>query len=104
MIEQYNYDKKRLDEIEAQARVLREQHNASRDALLDELLASRTGFSRREKEVLQQLRSLKSNKEIACALNISVRTAKFHVSRILEKLGVASRYEIMRMVENGQVE
>jgi len=32
-----------------------------------------------------------SNKEIAQALSVSVRTASFHVGNILEKLGVASR-------------
>jgi DNA-binding NarL/FixJ family response regulator len=45
----------------------------------------------REVQVLGLLARGKSNKEIAAALSISERTAKFHVSSILGKLGAGNR-------------
>jgi DNA-binding NarL/FixJ family response regulator len=53
-------------------------------------------LTRRENEVLDGvLRSL-ANKEIACELNLSERTVKFHVSSLLSKFKVHSRMELMR--------
>lgn len=49
------------------------------------------GLTAREQEVLRALANGLSNKEIATALNLSVRTVKAHVSSILQKLGVADR-------------
>ena len=51
------------------------------------------GLTEREMEVLHLLAEGLSNKEIARALTVSVRTANFHVGNILHKLGVASRVE-----------
>jgi DNA-binding NarL/FixJ family response regulator len=45
----------------------------------------------REWEVLELLRQGLSNEHIAELLGITLRTAKFHVSEILSKLGVESR-------------
>ena len=47
----------------------------------------------REWEVLELLRSGASNAQIAERLGVTERTAKFHVSEILSKLGVGSREE-----------
>jgi DNA-binding NarL/FixJ family response regulator len=47
----------------------------------------------RETEVLAELAEGRSNKEIARALGISERTAKFHVESILAKLGAEGRSE-----------
>ena len=52
-------------------------------------------MSSREREVLTQLRNNLSNKEIASALNISERTAKFHVSNLLAKFGVRRRADLI---------
>lgn len=49
----------------------------------------------REREVLDLLSQGKSNKEIAVALSITQRTAKFHVSAILRKLGAGNRTEAL---------
>jgi DNA-binding NarL/FixJ family response regulator len=49
------------------------------------------GLSERELEVLRLLVEGASDREIAAALFISVRTAQTHVTNILNKLGVASR-------------
>lgn len=45
----------------------------------------------REHEVFEFLRSGLGNKEIADRLNITVRTAKYHVSSILAKLSLPDR-------------
>jgi len=47
----------------------------------------------RELEVLEMVSEGLSNKEIAVLLNISVHTAKFHISSILGKLGASGRTE-----------
>lgn len=47
----------------------------------------------REREVLQHVIAGKTNKEIAKALNIAVKTVEMHVTHMLDKLGVESRTE-----------
>ena len=55
------------------------------------LVAPRRRLSAREREVLRLVAGGKSNKEIAAKLRISERTAKFHVTAILNKLGAENR-------------
>jgi DNA-binding CsgD family transcriptional regulator len=50
-------------------------------------------LSPREREVLALLLDGASNKAIARALGISVRTAKFHVAAVFAKLGARNRAE-----------
>lgn len=52
-------------------------------------------LSRREKEVMEALLENLSNKEIASKLNMSERTAKFHVSNLLAKYGVRRRADLI---------
>ncbi|MGB8511159.1 MAG: response regulator transcription factor [Pyrinomonadaceae bacterium] len=59
--------------------------------------SSRGGnLSEREAEVLRLIALGHSNKEIASQLNISVRTAETYKVRLMEKLGLNSRAEIVR--------
>lgn len=58
-----------------------------------EVARVRDSLTEREREVLRLVAEGLSNKEIAQALTITVRTADFHVSNILRKLGVISRVE-----------
>ncbi len=51
------------------------------------------GLTERELEVLRCMAEGLSNKEIAARLHMTERTVAFHVSNILQKLGVASRVE-----------
>jgi DNA-binding CsgD family transcriptional regulator/tetratricopeptide (TPR) repeat protein len=51
------------------------------------------GLTAREREVLVLVAEGRSNRQVAEALFISVKTASVHVSNILAKLGVASRVE-----------
>jgi DNA-binding NarL/FixJ family response regulator len=48
-------------------------------------------FTQRELEVLQLLVSARSNREIAQALGIEVRTVKSYVGRMMRKVGVGNR-------------
>jgi DNA-binding NarL/FixJ family response regulator len=50
-------------------------------------------LTRREREVLELVASGATNRQIAALLYISSKTASVHVSRILAKLGVATRAE-----------
>jgi DNA-binding NarL/FixJ family response regulator len=52
-------------------------------------------LSRREQDVIGCLLDNLSNKEIANKLNISERTAKFHVSNLLSKYGVGRRADLI---------
>jgi two-component system nitrate/nitrite response regulator NarL len=58
-----------------------------------EVAQVRDSLTEREREVLWLVAEGLSNKEIAQALHITVRTADFHVSNILRKLSVISRVE-----------
>jgi DNA-binding CsgD family transcriptional regulator/tetratricopeptide (TPR) repeat protein len=55
------------------------------------------GLTRREREVLALLGEGRTNAEIASRLVISEKTVGHHVSSILRKLGVRSRYEAAKL-------
>ena len=59
--------------------------------LLDRQLLAGQTLTAREGQVLQLLFRHLTNKEIAHQLNISKRTARFHVSNVLSKLGLENR-------------
>jgi DNA-binding CsgD family transcriptional regulator/tetratricopeptide (TPR) repeat protein len=65
------------------------------------LLAAR-GVTAREAEVLAQIAAGRSNREIAGALHLSVRTVEKHVERLLMKTG-HSRSELARFAEGAGV-
>ena len=78
-------------------RISREDVSALVRARVD-LLAEEGGLSSREHSVLELLIAGKSAEDIGGALGISPRTAKFHQTNILQKLGVESRLELFRLV------
>jgi DNA-binding NarL/FixJ family response regulator len=53
------------------------------------------GLTSREREVVQLLAEGKSTKEVACHLNLSVKTAETHRSNIMRKLGLHSVSELV---------
>jgi len=53
-----------------------------------------SGLTEREREVLRLVAAGEANKDIAAELGISERTARTHVSSILNKLGMASRTQV----------
>jgi DNA-binding NarL/FixJ family response regulator len=59
----------------------------------------------REREIVQLLAEGKSNKEVANALNISIKTAETHSTNIMNKLDLRSITELVRYaVRNNIVE
>ncbi len=71
----------------------------------DEEPATFSRLTVREREIVQLLAEGKSNKEVASALKISVKTAETHRSRIMAKLQIRSIGELVRYaVRNGIVE
>ena len=63
--------------------------------LLDRQLLAGQSLTAREGQVLQLLFRRLTNKEIAYHLNIGERTAKFHVSNVLSKLGLETRKNLL---------
>jgi len=63
--------------------------------LLDRQLLAGQSLTAREGQVLQLLFRHLTNKEIARQLNIRERTAKFHVSNLLRKLGLENRRNLV---------
>lgn len=59
------------------------------------LLSNASGLTPRERQVLEGLLESLSNKEIAKRLQISERTAKFHVSNLLSKYRVKRRADLI---------
>lgn len=51
----------------------------------------------REREVLQLLLLGRANTDIATALGVSPRTARFHVENLLRKVGAESRLDLLRV-------
>lgn len=56
-------------------------------------MGPQTQYSQREQQVIELLIQGRSNKQIALALGISLRTVEFHLSNIYAKLSVTSRTE-----------
>ncbi len=61
-------------------------------------LAKVARLSEREGRVFSLVSRGKSSKEIAAEIGISERTAKFHVSNLLRKLGAESRMDVLRLL------
>jgi len=65
----------------------------------------RSRLTAREREIVQLLAEGKSNKEVAAALNISIKTAETHRTNIMNKLDLRSITELVRYaVRNNIVE
>jgi DNA-binding NarL/FixJ family response regulator len=63
-----------------------------------------TGLTGREREVLAQVAAGLSNDEIAATLYLSPLTVKTHVSRMMTKLGVRDRAQLVVLAyESGLV-
>ena len=75
--------------------VILSNFNASRPAIaLPELINKR--LTSREREIVQLLAEGNSNKDIARALKISVKTTETHRSNIMRKMGFGSLPELVR--------
>jgi DNA-binding NarL/FixJ family response regulator len=71
----------------------------------DHTEVARSRLTAREREILQLLAEGKTNKEVASALNISIKTAETHRTNIMNKLDLRSITELVRYaVRNNIVE
>jgi DNA-binding NarL/FixJ family response regulator len=67
--------------------------------------ANASVVSPRERETIQLIAEGKSNKDIACTLNISVKTVETHRARVMAKLNLHSISDLVRYaVRNGIIE
>jgi two-component system response regulator FixJ len=73
---------------------IRRQHKERQD-----VQARIQHLTQREREVMDRLIAGKSNKNIAFDLGISQKTVDFHRANILEKVGVASVVELVRLTQ-----
>ncbi|HSL29479.1 MAG TPA: response regulator transcription factor [Anaerolineales bacterium] len=74
------------------ARILKEfAHLSPRGEITAE---TRSRLTVRQREILQELKTGATNRQIAARLVISEQTVKNHVSRILKKLNLKSRHEL----------
>lgn len=74
------------------ARILKEFAQLSpREDMIEEAAARLTA---RQREILRELKTGATNRQIAARLVISEQTVKNHVSRVLKKLNVKSRHEL----------
>jgi len=63
-----------------------------------EKIVSKFKISRREKEIVKQICTGKTNQQIADELFISLQTVKDHTHRIYTKIGINSRMKLVQMV------
>lgn len=61
-------------------------------------LGQRRGLTRREQEVLSELRRGRTNKEIAARLSVGITTINKHVQQVLRKLQVQTRAQAVALV------
>jgi FixJ family two-component response regulator len=77
----------------------RDRTDRARRAELTGLHARRERLTRREREVMALIARGRRNKQIAADLGLSENTIKVHRHHIMEKMGVATFAELMRLIE-----
>jgi DNA-binding NarL/FixJ family response regulator len=88
-----------LDDIERAIAAVARGETVLDPRITSRVLARRQRLTPREREVLRLVAAGKSNKEIAAALRITERTAKFHVTAIFNKLGVQNRAQAVAVAK-----
>ncbi len=63
-------------------------------------LVARYGITRREREIIEQVCSGKSNQEIADTLFISLQTVKDHIHRIYLKMDIKRRVQLTKIMQS----
>lgn len=62
-------------------------------------------LTQQEKQILNMVRSGSTNKEIALAMSISVRTVEYHLGKVFQKLEVSNRIAaVMTATKLGLIE
>jgi two-component system, LuxR family, response regulator FixJ len=89
--------------LSAIGRALGRKKRAAWDQEIDDLIKQVSGLSPREREVLEHLIAGRSTKAIAHSLGLSVRTIEVHRARMMERLGVRSLAEAIRIAVTAQL-
>lgn len=79
--------------------VVTEQVPAPSSFVRDEARVNALGLTPREVEILEQIASGRSTREIADVLCVSENTVKTHTSRVFDKLGVRRRTQAIRVAK-----
>ena len=70
---------------------------------LDPEAARVSSLTKREREVMRLAAEGLNNREIAECLFISEITVRHHMTSVFEKLGVANRFELLRLASRAEV-
>ena len=65
-------------------------------------LIARYGITKREREIIEEVCSGKSNQEIADTLFISLQTVKDHIHRIYLKMDIKNRVQLINIMQAGK--
>jgi FixJ family two-component response regulator len=94
---------KPFDTAELEAAILaaiaRDTETLGREGEVEEARALIAGLTPRENEVLRWVIAGKLNKQIAFALGTTEKTVKVHRARVMQKTGVASVADLVRLAE-----
>jgi RNA polymerase sigma factor (sigma-70 family) len=88
-------DQMLLDRV--QQAIERDRNARAREAEREEQQQRLEALTPREREVMELLVEGKANKEVADVLGLSVRTVEGHRARLMEKLGVNSLADLVRI-------
>lgn len=78
----------------------REDYSEYLNSSIENLLA-RYGITKREREIVEEVCTGKSNQEIAESLFISLQTVKDHTHRIYLKMDIKNRMQLIKMMQEG---
>jgi RNA polymerase sigma factor (sigma-70 family) len=81
----------------------RDIRNSEKETLANEINSLIAILTPREKEVLRWVITGKPNKQIAEALGVAEKTVKVHRSRVMQKIGVSSVAELVRLAEKANI-
>jgi FixJ family two-component response regulator len=85
------------------AAVQRERENSRDRSQVEEIRRRLATLTPREREVLEQVIAGKLNKQTAAELGTAEKTIKVHRGRIMQKTGVTSVAELVRLADRGGV-
>lgn len=61
-------------------------------------------LTKREKEIFELLIENNTTKDVADILNISEKTVRNHISNVIQKLSVNTRYQaVIELIKNGEL-
>lgn len=85
------------------AAIARDRARVAAENALEQAQALIGTLTPREKEVLRWVIAGKLNKQIACALGTTEKTIKVHRAHVMQKTGVASVAELVRLAERSGI-